>query len=68
MSSKTNKKESNKRINKKELEKGAKIEMEHTKKKSVAKKIAADHLKEFPKYYNNKTGLPAMEKRLKKNK
>lgn len=34
-----------------ELNKGIKTEMEHTNSKSVAKKIAMDHLVEDPKYY-----------------
>jgi len=51
----------------KEIKKGAEIEKEHTKNPNEAKKIAKDHLKEFPNYYNDKTGLPAMEKKLKKN-
>lgn len=49
---------------KKELKIGTKIEMEHTKSKKVAKRIAIDHLKEFPRYYTK--GLIPMEKRLKK--
>ena len=36
---------------KKELEKGMKVELEHTKDKSKAKEIAMDHLSEDPKYY-----------------
>lgn len=35
----------------KELSRGIKIEMEHTKEYSIAKEIALDHLKEDPKYY-----------------
>jgi hypothetical protein len=35
----------------KELSKGIKIEMEHTKQYTIAKEIASDHLKEDPKYY-----------------
>jgi hypothetical protein len=35
----------------KQLEKGIKVEMEHTKDKSKAKEIAMDHLYEDPKYY-----------------
>jgi hypothetical protein len=42
------------------------MEMEHTKNKKKAAKIAKTHLKEIPNYYNNKTGLPAMERKLKK--
>lgn len=51
---------------KRELKVGTKMEMEHTKVKKKARKIAETHLKEFPNYYNKKTGLPAMEKKLKK--
>ena len=53
---------------KRELKTGAKMEMEHTKSKRKAIKIAKDHLNEFPNYYNKKTGLPAMERKLKKTK
>ena len=56
------------KISKAEIKKGIKMEQEHTKCKKKAKKIAADHLKEFPTYYNDKTGLPAMERKLKKIK
>ena len=49
-----------------DLDRGIKIELEHTKSKKLAKKIALDHLMEYPKYYDLKVGLPAMEKRLKK--
>lgn len=35
----------------KELSRGIKVEMEHTKEYSIAKEIALDHLKEDPKYY-----------------
>jgi len=44
---------------------GTKIEKEHTDDPKEAKKIALDHLKEHPKYYDEKIGLPAMEKKLK---
>jgi hypothetical protein len=47
----------------KELMKGTQIEMEHTKNPMVARRIACDHIKEFPKYYTK--GLIPMEKRLK---
>lgn len=43
---------------KKELEKGLKVEMEHTDKKNKATEIAMDHLFEDPKYY---TKLKKME-------
>ena len=52
--------------NTKGLKTGIKMEMEHTKSKKVAKKIAETHLKETPLYYDQKVGLPAMERRLKK--
>jgi hypothetical protein len=53
------------KLNKIQLREGTKIEMEHTKSKQVAKKIATDHLKEFKgaHYY---TELIKMEKKLKK--
>lgn len=48
-----------------QLRMGTKVEMEHTTSKRKAKKIAMDHLREFPggKYY---TELAKMEKKLKK--
>lgn len=52
------------KINKRELKIGTKVEMEHTKSKRVARKIATDHLKEFRNYYSK--GLLPMEKKLKK--
>lgn len=36
----------------KQLDKGIKVELEHTKDKSVAREIALDHLAEDPKYYD----------------
>ena len=48
--------------NKTQLRIGKRIEMEHTKSKKVATKIAKDHLDEFPNYY---TALIKMEKKLK---
>jgi hypothetical protein len=47
--------------NPKELTWGIKVEMEHTTNKEVAKKIAKDHLDEFPDYYTN---LIKMERKL----
>lgn len=38
-------------LNKKQLEKGIKIELEHTKNRMIACKIAREHLRENPKYY-----------------
>ncbi|MFA5392771.1 MAG: DUF5661 family protein, partial [Candidatus Paceibacterota bacterium] len=46
-----------------QLAKGAKVEMEHTDDPSLAKEIAADHLAEFPNYYD---ALADMENKLKK--
>ena len=43
----------------KQLKMGIAVEMEHTTNKKVAKKIAKDHLAEFPDYY---TRLARMEK------
>jgi hypothetical protein len=50
---------------KKEIELGSKIELEHTKDKSIAKKIATHHVEEHHDYYSNKeSGLVASEKEL----
>ena len=49
---------------KKELKIGSRIEMEHTKSKRLAMKIAKDHLREFPNYYTR--GLLPMERKLKR--
>jgi hypothetical protein len=46
-----------------ELEKGIKVEQEHTNNLGMAKRIALDHLAEFPSYY---TSLLKMEEELKK--
>ena len=48
-----------KNADKKELEMGIKVEMEHTKNKAIAKRITLDHLAELPDYY---TRLLKMEK------
>jgi hypothetical protein len=47
----------------KELEKGMKVEMEHTSDPDMAKEVAKDHLDEFPNYYE---ALNKMEKGLKR--
>ena len=52
------------KINKKELRLGIPIEMEHTNSRTVAKKIASQHLCEFKNYYSK--GLIPMEKRLRR--
>lgn len=44
-----------------QIKKGIKIEMEHTRNKKIAQKIAMDHLVENPKYY---TYLEKMEKKM----
>lgn len=51
---------------KKELKIGRKIEMEHHLGNTMAKKIAMDHLKEFPCYYTK--GLLPMERKLRRLK
>ena len=48
----------------KEMRIGAKIELEHTKSKRLARKIASDHLAEFKCYYSR--GLLPMERKLKR--
>ena len=52
-------------VDKRELKVGIEIEMEHTTDPRVARKIALDHLAEFPTYY---TALLKMEARLRKGK
>lgn len=53
---------------KSQVEKGKKIEYEHTNDPAKAKEISMDHLKEHPEYYSEKKGLPAMERNLEKTK
>lgn len=48
-----------------ELKMGIKVEMEHTDDPAIAKRIALDHLAEFPNYY---TALTDMEGQLKQQK
>ena len=45
----------------KQLQKGIKVEMEHTSSKKVAKEIALDHLFEDPNYYNKLSKIEATE-------
>lgn len=52
-------------FNRAALEKGIKVEMEHTGRRSVAMEIAMDHLTENPKYYDY---LEDMEKKMDKKK
>lgn len=49
-----------------QLKRGIKIETEHTDDPSKARRIAMDHLTEFPTYYRLETGLPALEANLEK--
>lgn len=49
----------------KALQVGQDIEMEHTDDPEEAARIASHHLWENPKYYDEKVGLPAMERKLK---
>ena len=52
------------KFNPKELKMGIEVEKEHTDKPEIAKKIAKDHLSEFPDYY---TRLKKMEDEAKKH-
>ena len=54
------------KFSKTELKLGVPIEMEHTMSKRKAKRIAQQHLCEFPKYYSQ--GLIPMERKLKRGK
>jgi len=54
--------------NKKNVEKGKNIEFEHTDDPDIAREITIDHLEEFSNYYDDKIGLPNMEKILDKEK
>lgn len=62
---KMGKKSSKQQFYKKELLMGINVELEHTKSRKIAAKIAKDHLEEMPRYY---THLRAMEKRFSKKK
>lgn len=57
-----------KTVKKSDLQRGIKVELEHTTSKKKAKHIALQHLVEFRKYYDIKVGVPALEKRLRKYK
>jgi hypothetical protein len=48
-----------------QLNRGVEVELEHTKSRDIATKIAMDHLAEFPNYYD---ALEKMEKELKAQK
>lgn len=52
--------------NKNSVEEGKEIEYEHTDDPDIAREIAMDHLEEHEMYYDNKEGLPEMERRLKR--
>jgi len=45
----------------KKLEKGIKVELEHTKNKQIARKIALDHLSEDPNYYDKLEKIESTE-------
>ena len=45
-----------------DIQKGMEIEKEHTTSPIIARKITADHLKEFKDYYDKKEGLPMLER------
>lgn len=45
----------------KELQKGIKVEREHTGKEDLAKEIAMDHLFEDPKYYTKLSSVEAQK-------
>lgn len=47
-----------------QLDKGIKVELEHTKDKSVAREIALDHLAEDPKYYDKLASVELEEQQL----
>ena len=49
---------------KKQLEKGVKVELEHTSDHAVAKEIALDHLSEFPDYYTRLDRVEVKEESL----
>ena len=49
-------------MNRKQLKMGEHVELEHTSNPLIARRIAADHLKEFPDYY---TRLGKMEREAK---
>lgn len=55
-------------VSKRELEIGTRIERkEHGFNIRISRKIARDHIEEFPRYYtDNKYGLIAIEKKMKK--
>lgn len=57
-------------VNKRELDIGTRIEkMEHGFNLRISRKIAMDHIKEYPKYYTHKIyGLIAIEKKIKRLK
>lgn len=46
-----------------ELKRGTKVEMEHTKIKAFAKKIAMDHLQEDPHYYTKLLKMEGKKRR-----
>jgi hypothetical protein len=65
-------------FNKKQLDRGVEVEMEHTDDRDLSRDITMDHLEEFPTYYTEldkmedklekKKGLPSIENKLEKKK
>ena len=53
-------------FNKSSLQKGAKVELEHTNRPEIAKEIAKDHLTEDPKYYTKLAKMEAGRPRVMK--
>lgn len=54
----------NKDVDQEQLQKGIKVELEHTKNKDIAAEIARDHLTEIPDYYDK---LEKIEKKAQLN-
>ncbi|MFA6000106.1 MAG: DUF5661 family protein [Candidatus Paceibacterota bacterium] len=61
---KSKEEEKKRKIPKDQIEKGIEVEQEHTSNKLIARKIALDHLYEFPNYY---TALDTMEEMLRRD-
>jgi len=50
------------KVDEDELQRGIKVEMEHTDSRKIAKQIALDHLKESPTYYRDLSKMEANER------
>jgi hypothetical protein len=53
-------------VTREDVNRGVKIEAEHTPNKEIQRKITDDHNAELKNYYDKRQGLPAMEKALEK--